>query len=376
MTASRRFNGEPIQLDGWQQADISNSGSNSPLETFQNRPPFAGSSEETPLTWHASDSQSSDHTVGERLKSTFKQRTSSWVMISATLLWLTFTVFFAYNATLGIPLFDKLVFAPTTTITVLNILSHVTVVLLQFVTSDVFEAVRWALASSQKGISSFAFLALSRATSPMGVLYLIQHNSPDNSDNRVITGHRFWSAKRYSTFLVYSNSRLVFIALEASIGTALLYHVSFRTYWHQVYEFKVDVAGLSPLNTSLAAGFQFFFWVPFLGVLEDTTSVASIPPLWCSGIEANCSAYFFSGGLRGVSPNPYALQDHPEADGFVVHDSPGYQMEFASLEQASFSSSDCQLYGYHTAAILICFAQSGNGHVAGYSTFEFSNLQD
>jgi hypothetical protein len=193
MTPSDRFNAEPVQLDRWQQADISDPGSRTQSGIFQT---LSGNEEETPLTRHSADSQSSHDAVGERLKSTFKQRASSWVTICATLLWLTFTVFFAYNATLGVPLFASLVFAPSKTITVLNILSHVTVVLLQLVTSDVFEAVRWALASSQKGISSFAFLALSRATSSMGVLYLIGHSSPDNSSDRVITGHRLWGAKR------------------------------------------------------------------------------------------------------------------------------------------------------------------------------------
>jgi hypothetical protein len=129
------------------------------------------------------------------------------------------------------------------------------------------------------------------------------------------------------------------------------------------------VAGLSALNTSLTTdALQFFFWVPFSGVLEDTTSTALVPPLWCSGSDADCSAYFFPGGLRGVSPNPYNVQDHPQVTGFVVHDAPGYQLEFASMTppEASFRSSDCQLYGYHTAAIQICLSQSGNGYVAGY----------
>jgi hypothetical protein len=195
MIPSDRFNAESVQLDRWQQGDISDPGSRAHSGIFQT---LSGNenSEETPLTRHAADSQSSHETVGERLKSTFKQRASSWFMICATLVWVTFTVFFAYNATLGVPLFANLVFAPSSTITVLNVLSHVTVVLLQLVTSDVFEAVRWTLASSQKGISSFTFLALSRATSSMGVLYLIGHSSPDNSGHRVLTGHRFWGAKR------------------------------------------------------------------------------------------------------------------------------------------------------------------------------------
>lgn len=133
---------------------------------------------------------------GEPLKSPFRQLLWTWLLTLLTSLWLCFTIFFAYNSGLDDPLSNRLLFpTPGKNIAALNILSHISILLLQLVTSDVFEAIRWALAS-YRGISSFGFLVLSRATSPLGVLYLLFFNWKGKAAS--FTGeHRIWGAKRY-----------------------------------------------------------------------------------------------------------------------------------------------------------------------------------
>ena len=113
-----------------------------------------------------------------KLKSTFAQFRLTWLLIVGTACWIGFTVFYAYNAMLNDPLSKKLIFPKASrTILILNALSHITVLLLQLIASNVFDAVRWALAGINKGVSSFTFNVLSRATGPLGVAYLLLFNS-------------------------------------------------------------------------------------------------------------------------------------------------------------------------------------------------------
>ena len=124
-------------------------------------------------------------------ESTWCQRTPTWIMIILTTIWVVLTSLFAYNSTLDKPLLKRFILPdPTQTVTVLNILAHITVFLLQTGVSDVFEAIRWASASAKNGVSSFSFFALSRATAPLGVIYLVLFASGKE--------HRFWGCLRYT----------------------------------------------------------------------------------------------------------------------------------------------------------------------------------
>jgi hypothetical protein len=128
------------------------------------------------------------------LKSTFYQFRLTWAVVILTAAWIGFTIFFAYNSRLQIPVSQVLLFSsPSRTILALTVLSHGTIFLLQMVSADVFEAVRWALAA--KGTSAFAFLSLARATNPMGVLYLLFHRS--RSGQTFLKGHYLWASQRY-----------------------------------------------------------------------------------------------------------------------------------------------------------------------------------
>lgn len=131
---------------------------------------------------------------GSRLNSNLYNFFWIWLLMIATAFWLAFTIYFAYNCTLQNPPSPKLVFSdPSNTLLILNILSHGALQLLRESTSFVFEAVRWALASTSSGIPAFTFLGLSRATGPFGVvkLFLGGMSIPGGKG-----GHRFWTGQR------------------------------------------------------------------------------------------------------------------------------------------------------------------------------------
>ena len=82
---------------------------------------------------------------------------------------------------------------------VLNILSHGTILLLKEITSDVFEVVRWGLATSRNGIPTSSFLSLGRATSLFGVFNLFAGKENESLVSR--DGNRIWSLQRYPLYL-------------------------------------------------------------------------------------------------------------------------------------------------------------------------------
>src|SRR5271170_2819835 len=95
------------------------------------------------------------------------------VLAVLTFVFIGFTIFYSYNATLGSPVSRRLLPSnPSSTILIINIISHVTVALLQLLTSSLFEAVRWVFAM-KNGVPSFTMLSLSPGTGILGVLYLL-----------------------------------------------------------------------------------------------------------------------------------------------------------------------------------------------------------
>jgi len=133
------------------------------------------------------------------LKPTWKQFLQTWIFIFCAIIWISFTIFFAYNSTLTNPFSKSLLLSkPSRTITALTVMSHITVLWLQMITSTVFEAVRWTYASSTEGISAFAFIALSRATGIPGIVKLLFHDSKTNQG--FAKGHRLWGVQRSDVY--------------------------------------------------------------------------------------------------------------------------------------------------------------------------------
>jgi len=119
----------------------------------------------------------------------------TWLLLLFTSAWLGFTIFFAWDSTVVDPFVPTLLplSRASYTLTIINILSHGTVMLLQSLASSVFETIRWARACSAQGISSFGFLVLSRATAPLGVSYLLLSNSATGT---FWNEHRLWGLQR------------------------------------------------------------------------------------------------------------------------------------------------------------------------------------
>jgi len=137
-----------------------------------------------------------DNGDGVVLRSPTRNFIWTWILTIVSTVWVLFTVYFAYNCTLEKPLSTWLIFpGPDNTILTLNVLSHGTIFLLRELASSVFEAVRWAFASSKEGISAFSFLGMSRATSPLGVLNLMARSATSRWFAK--DGHRMWGLQRY-----------------------------------------------------------------------------------------------------------------------------------------------------------------------------------
>jgi hypothetical protein len=131
---------------------------------------------------------------------TFRIRNKFITLVIAiiTALCMTCTIFYAYNGSLEEPHIASLVAkTPERTILILNIMSQITLFSLAELTTLAMDATRWSLACSTTGASSLAFLALSRATSFLGVLYL-SFGTGEIGAKLERNGHRVWGSQRYS----------------------------------------------------------------------------------------------------------------------------------------------------------------------------------
>jgi hypothetical protein len=133
---------------------------------------------------------------GENLPSPIRQQTFTLIVSCVTAVCMSFTIFFAYNSSMETPVSTKLIFSnPERSILALNVLSQVTIFFLHELMTSVLKATRWAFASSASGVSAFAFLSMSRATSIVGVLCLLKGKGP--TPHKVgKDGHRLLGGQR------------------------------------------------------------------------------------------------------------------------------------------------------------------------------------
>ena len=124
-----------------------------------------------------------------------RQLLSTWIQALLSGLLMTFTIIFAFNCSLPKPFAVWLLPSRSEdTLLILNACSHGTVLLLAALTSGAFETVRWALASSKRGIPAGSFLGLSRATGLLGVLSLFVGG--DRRGYLKVDGQQFWGTQR------------------------------------------------------------------------------------------------------------------------------------------------------------------------------------
>jgi len=295
----------------------------------------------------------------------------------------SFTIFFAYNSSLEIPKSQALIFSqPQNTILVVNVFSQASMMLLAQLTDGLFDNVRWAFASSKRGVPALSFFALATATTYLGVfmvlydgvkmhyLELINNPWPWRLDGQV-----FWGSQRYPSLDV-DNCRLLFVLVRAALAFILLVNINFTTTYPHVYESGILYAGLSPLNTSIAEGGQNLdvtseFWWSFPSLMTDQAAVAAVPPLTCSDSDPSCVSYFLPGTITQLVYNsslpPILKTNFTDATALIVTDAPGYQIDYTEIpgNETTLLDSDCQVYGMPFAALLICLKNTEDGLIGG-----------
>jgi hypothetical protein len=114
-----------------------------------------------------------ERTGGTRLQSIVRQSYQDFALGACAIPCCFITLVYAYGATLGTPSLRNLYKDTTVTIFLLWLLSQLSVFLVRQLVSSTFERMRWALASSEKGILITSFLGMSPATTLSGILRLL-----------------------------------------------------------------------------------------------------------------------------------------------------------------------------------------------------------
>jgi hypothetical protein len=220
--------------------------------------------------------------TGDKLQSTPRQLLWTWITALASCLWMAFTTLFAFNCSLPKPLAASLL-PPRSedSLLILNILSHGMVLLLGLLTSQAFETVRRALASSKKGIPVGSFLGLSRATGLLGVISVLFNGK--FSGFLKLDGPQFWSMQRYFFPSLQLMTSLFLLLLNTIIGIALLSNISIVSSWKSVESIDISASGLSPINASIAQTiYPGDFWDWIYSLLPSPNYVFPITPTRCS----------------------------------------------------------------------------------------------
>jgi hypothetical protein len=103
------------------------------------------------------------------------------------------------------------------------------------------------------------------------------------------------------------------------------------------------------------------------GIVTDPTLVIDVAPERCQG--SDCTAIFLPGGLELVrQPNGSALDfsGQPQEDSaIIVHDAPGYQLEFSPSDYAFNHTTDCVMTGFAISSFYSCFVLTNDTLTTG-----------
>lgn len=117
---------------------------------------------------------------------------TTWILAVMAISTSAFSVFYSHRVLVNkASLPSSLLLPPGATVLVVNVMSHVVAYLCLRLFSDTIEALRWALACRPEGILLTSFLAMSRATPLMGVLYICKTKG----------SHQVWAFQRYDNFI-------------------------------------------------------------------------------------------------------------------------------------------------------------------------------
>jgi hypothetical protein len=191
-----------------------------------------------------------------------------------------------------------------------------------------------------------------------------------------------WSEVFSSLGRANDNKRLLFVLTRMGLGILLLSDISFNSTYPAVYEFPIERAGLTPLNTSLTNTPHFNetataeFWWYFPALLTDSKRVYPVAPLHCSGDL--CRSLLVPGTMDNMvydPSQPNITQDtYPQAISYIQNDAPGYQVEFYPVDTETDPPlslyDDCRVYGLDFMAVQICLKKVNNSFIAGNNSLK------
>ena len=143
--------------------------------------------------WPFTTGESTDFVPTSLIQRKSRRLAMTWIVAIMAIIAAAFSTFYSYRVLVNhAALPDSLVLSPGATVLVVNIMSHVVAYLCWFLFSNTIEALRWALACRKEGVLLTSFLAMSRATPLMGVLYLCITKGK----------HQIWAFQRYGSFIL------------------------------------------------------------------------------------------------------------------------------------------------------------------------------
>lgn len=275
----------------------------------------------------------------------------AWTLAGFCLASYVITVVFAFGNAVFTQI-QYLALSPAHTLTILRTLSEATTLLLTALIASATEKTFWLLVSRIDGISLPDFLALQLNT---GIWGWLKH----------VFRRRFrargWGSLRIS------------LALAVPVlAVVLLSDVTIYLLFDQKSLYPIS-AGVGTFDASYAEAYGD---ITAIYMSSDTWrllqlnqwSYPSIPVVSCkpSSSESDCgSSYFLHGGIWLVAPWPTKNTSFPTADGYVMNQVRGVQLDFQPLD-SNFQfdpEHDCAIAGQNNLVIGLCFSQGSTPHV-------------
>jgi hypothetical protein len=167
--------------------------------------------------------------------------------------------------------------------------------------------------------------------------------------------------------------------LRGVLGILLLSDLSFKATYPPAYQFPIESAGMSPLNTSVVNTTYFNqtatgeFWWYFPAFLTDNKRIRGVPPPDNCTTQDECLSYFLPGSMSSIKYDnntaPIPKNQYPKAVAYIQDDAPGYQIDFQQIDRVNdptmVMDTDCRLYGVPQTAIEICLKKVDQSLLAG-----------
>jgi hypothetical protein len=178
ITAQKLMMQSPISPNG-KDGDVTSGPSGlsggATLDPRKNNPEFTSNVLAIDTTHNHPTTMKSPAPATTALQTKLKQHTTSIIIATMTIILLGFSIWFIDIEFISEkPLPEHLQLSTRRTILLVNIISHVNVFLASLLLEISYETLRWSLASRNGGVSLSTFLALSKATSFMGITDLIR----------------------------------------------------------------------------------------------------------------------------------------------------------------------------------------------------------